>query len=117
MDMFEQIEWAQVGAAIFGIILLIDATFKMVSLRYYCFLYEKPFLRKKTEGHMRQLRIERDAQRYAVTIREMGIGAILIAWGFGLHETTGGWNAIIWGTLTLYAAVMLFIWWRKKRDK
>jgi hypothetical protein len=115
--MLEQVEWVNVGAAIFGIGLLIDATLKMISLKYYCFLYEKPFLRKKTAGQNRQPGLERDAQRYAVTIRQIGVGAFSIAWGFGLHDSAGGWNVIVWGTLGLYAAVMAFIWWRKKRDK
>jgi hypothetical protein len=116
--MLEQMVWGQIGAAIVGLILLVDATLKIASLKYYCFLYEKPFLHKKPEAQMRQPRPERDAQRYAVTIREIGLGTFLIVLGIvpEIGEVQGA-ALVIGGSFVLYGAALLFISWRNRKSR
>ena len=66
---------------------------------------------------MKMPKIERDAQRYAVTVREIAGGAFLVVWGLGMHESVEGLYAILWGSLGLDMALMIFIWHRERKNK
>jgi hypothetical protein len=116
--MMEQIDWLSVGSVVLGIFLWVDSALIMLSVTYYCALYERPMLRRKTDQQIREKEKGRDAQRYAVTLREIGLGSFLVVLGLApeIGEVQGA-AFVIGASFALYGGVCLLIWLRNRKSR
>jgi hypothetical protein len=89
-----QIDLLHAVIGLFGLVLILNATFIIFSSKYYSYftksLFIEPISSEGRENFNLYLEKEKDAQRYGLSAVSILMGVIAIAWTFGINLTYWG---------------------------